>query len=195
MKNTFLLVALFISFASFSQSYEDSVRIYLKNYVQKHEVVKGHNKEHMQFFEVTKAFRVVADFTPSTGTEWLTFKTSGPKNKVFKLYGTLSFKLNNKAFQLNIYQSQELTTNEQYKNYLFLPFTDSTTGNETYSSGRYIDLATTDIKNGKVVLDFNKAYNPYCAYVSGVYNCPIPPKENALAVAIRAGEKTFSASH
>ena len=59
MKNTFLLVALFISFASFSQSYEDSVRIYLKNYVQKHEVVKGHNKEHMQFFEVTKAFPVV----------------------------------------------------------------------------------------------------------------------------------------
>src|SRR5918993_5026108 len=125
MKNTFLLVALCISSASFSQSYEDSIRTYLNNYVQNHEVVKGHDKSHMQFYEANKAYHVEADFKPSSSTEWLTFKTSGAKNKVFKLYGTLSFKLNNRALQLNIYQSQELTTNEQYKNYLFLPFTDS----------------------------------------------------------------------
>jgi len=81
---------------------------------------------------------------------------------------------------------------EEYKNYLFLPFTDATTGVETYESGRYIDLQTGDIKNNQVVIDFNKAYNPYCAYVSGVYNCPIPPRENHLPVAILAGEKRFA---
>jgi len=149
----------------------------------------------MQFYEVNKAYMIVADFKPSPSSEWLTFKTSGTKNKIFKLYGILSFKLNNKQQKLNIYQSQEFMTNEAYKNYLFLPFTDSTTGNETYISGRYLDLRSNDIENNKVVLDFNKAYNPYCAYVSGVYNCPIPPKENALAVAIKAGEKTFTNNH
>ena len=80
---------------------------------------------------------------------------------------------------------------DQYKNHLFLPFTDVTTRVETYESGRYIDLETSEIVNNEVVIDFNKAYNPFCAYVSGVYNCPIPPKENRLSVAIRAGEKTY----
>lgn len=92
---------------------------------------------------------------------------------------------------MNLYQSQGLMGSNEYKNYLFLPFTDATTGVETYESGRYIDLLTTDIVNNTVTIDFNKAYNPYCAYVSDVYNCPIPPKENHLRVAIRAGEKMY----
>ena len=78
-----------------------------------------------------------------------------------------------------------------YKDYLFLPFTDATTGNETYDAGRYIDLKIEDTRTPEVILDFNKAYNPYCAYVSDIYNCPIPPKENRLPVAIRAGEMKF----
>ncbi|HVF96437.1 MAG TPA: hypothetical protein VM871_03910 [Flavisolibacter sp.] len=69
---------LLVSFAGFSQtSYEDSTQAFLKAYVQNHEVVKGHNKEHMQFYTVDKNYRVVADFKPSTSTQWLTFKTSG----------------------------------------------------------------------------------------------------------------------
>ncbi|HVF96436.1 MAG TPA: DUF1684 domain-containing protein [Flavisolibacter sp.] len=114
---------------------------------------------------------------------------------MFRVYGTAFFQLNGKSLQLNLYKSQEEMTNPAYRNYLFLPFTDSTSGNETYQSGRYIDLTTTDIKDNKLMVDFNKAYNPYCAYVSGVYNCPIPPKENALPIAVRAGEKAFSKSH
>ena len=196
MKNFLILTLLLVSFQTFSQTgYEDSMKVYLKNYVQNHEVVKGHDKDHMKFYAVNRTYRVVADFKPAQSTQWLTFKTSGPRNQVFKMYGTASFNLHNKLYKLNVYQSQELMASEQYKNYLFLPFTDSTTGNETYESGRYIDLTTADIKNNKLVLDFNKAYNPYCAYVSGVYNCPIPPRENALAVAIKAGEKTFSSTH
>ncbi|MEI9910512.1 MAG: DUF1684 domain-containing protein [Bacteroidota bacterium] len=80
---------------------------------------------------------------------------------------------------------------EEYREQLFLPFTDLTTGEETYTAGRYIDLTFNDIIGDKVVIDFNKAYNPYCAYISGKYNCPIPPKENNLTVAILAGEKNY----
>ncbi|MEJ0106895.1 MAG: DUF1684 domain-containing protein [Bacteroidota bacterium] len=67
------------------------------------------------------------------------------------------------------------------------PFTDLTTGNESYQTGRYIDFTVKDIKNGELVIDFNKAYNPSCAYVSDKYNCPVPPRENNLTIAIKAG--------
>lgn len=196
MKDFFCLALLLLSFPCFSQTtYEDSVNKFLKAYVANHEVVKGEEKKYLRFYPVDKGYCVTASFQPSPSTEWLTFKTSGTKNKLFKLFGTLSFELKGKVCRLNVYQSQELSTNADYRNYLFLPFTDSTTGNETYRSGRYLDVSTTDIRNGKVVLDFNKAYNPYCTYVSGVYNCPIPPRENALPVPVKAGEKAFGKAH
>lgn len=196
MKNTLFLLPFFLSGICFPQSkYEDSLHVFLTDYVQKHEVVKGDDKKRMRFYPVDKAYRVTASFKPSPSAQWLTFKTSGTKPKVFKLFGSLSFVLNGKSCSLNVYQSQELMTNADYKNYLFLPFTDSTTGNETYTSGRYLDLSATGIRNGSTVLDFNKAYNPYCAYVSGAYNCPVPPKENALPLAVKAGEKTFGKAH
>ncbi len=192
-----ILITAFVVFSveASAQSYTDSMQAYQQDYVAKHEVVKGHDKTHMQFYAADKAFRVEARLTPSKATEWITFKTSGTKDQLFRLYGTVAFSINGKPQRLNLYQSQQTMGITGYENYLFLPFTDSTSGDETYSSGRYIDLKTEDIKEGKLLLDFNKAYNPYCAYVTGVYNCPIPPKENALPVAIHAGEKTFSKAH
>jgi hypothetical protein len=196
MRPIALFLLLMITMVAHGQTgYRDSMATFLRNYVQTHEVIKGHDKEHMSFFEIDPGYRIVADFTASASADWIRFKTSGKEEKVYRVFGTANFHLNGQAIKLNIYQSQNLMASLQYKNYLFLPFTDSTSGNETYSGGRYLDLSTNDIRNGKLVLDFNKAYNPYCAYVSGVYNCPIPPKENALPVAIRAGEKTFNQSH
>lgn len=192
IKNLLLSLTICLCLTAFSQkTYEDSLKDYLKNYVQKHEVVKGTNKEKLQFYPVRKMYRVTGKFTRATTSAWISFKTSGNQNQVYRVYGAVSFQLANKTYKLNLYQSQDLLTNPEYKNYLFLPFTDSTSGNETYHGGRYLDFTTTDIQNNELVLDFNKAYNPYCAYVSGVYNCPIPPKENALAVAIKAGEKNY----
>ena len=72
--------------------------------------------------------------------------------------------------------------------YLFLAFADETSAVETYGAGRYLEVEIG--KSDKTVLDFNLAYNPYCAYVDG-YTCPLPPPENLLTVAIRAGEKDF----
>jgi hypothetical protein len=193
MKSCFLLFLLFVSTTLCAQkSYEDSLQVFLDNYVQTHEVVKGEDRKTLQFYPVSKDFRFVATFKKADNSQWIIFPTSGKITKVFKIYGTLSFVLNGRPLQLKVYQSQDLMLNDEYKNYLFLPFTDSTTGHETYEGGRYLDLSTKDIQNNTVVLDFNKAYNPYCAYVSDKYNCPIPPKENALPVAIRAGEKAYN---
>ena len=78
----------------------------------------------------------------------------------------------------------------EYRDHLFIPFADATTSNETYEGGRYIDLNISDIKDGIIIIDFNKAYNPYCAYDHD-YSCPLPPKENHITIAVRAGEKRF----
>lgn len=192
MKYIFSLLLVFSGYCSIAQSsYQDSINTYIKNYVNTHEVVKGEDRKQMHFFDVNEKYRVLAKFEKTQTDQWFEMPTSGRIKKVFRVYGILSFKINDTLVKLNLYQSQGLMNNDQYKNYLFLPFTDATTGNETYESGRYIDLQTNDIKNGEVVIDFNKAYNPYCAYVNGVYNCPIPPAANHLPVAILAGEKVY----
>jgi len=194
MKKIFLFQLFFLfTVVCFAQSsYNDSIQNYFKNYVDSHQVVKGHDREHLHFFDVDPKYRVVAKIEKTQTAQWFEMPTSGKIKKIFRVYGVLSFAINDTLVRMNLYQSQGLMGNDQYKNYLFLPFTDATTGLETYESGRYIDLETTDIKNNEIVVDFNKAYNPYCAYVSGVYNCPVPPRENHLVVAIRAGEKAYS---
>ena len=87
-----------------------------------------------------------------------------------------------------MYQSFPVSQDPEYIDYLFLPFTDLTSGDGSYGGGRFLD--TTIPKGDTIVLDFNKAYNPYCAYNSA-YSCPIPPKENDLLVRVEAGVKAF----
>ena len=71
--------------------------------------------------------------------------------------------------QHQVYQSKKLMHTDEYKDYLFIPFTDATNAMETYEGGRYIDISISGITNNKVIIDFNKAYNPYCCYTTG-YN-------------------------
>lgn len=104
------------------------------------------------------------------------------------LYGVAHFILNGKARQLEIYQNQELMLQEKYRDYLFLPFTDATNGEETYAGGRYIDLTIPD--GDSIQIDFNKAYNPYCAY-NKKYSCPIVPGVNTLDTKVMAGVRAF----
>jgi uncharacterized protein (DUF1684 family) len=123
-----------------------------------------------------------------------TMTTSAKTLKYFYKYGRLDFMIAGKPCHLYVYQSKDLMTTAEYRNYLFVPFTDATTGTESYGSGRYLEFYEKDIQNNSLKLDFNKAYNPYCAYAAG-YKCPIPPKENNLTIAIKAGEKNFGKSH
>jgi uncharacterized protein (DUF1684 family) len=181
----------FFANARAQSNYQDSLKTYISNYIATHEVVRGEDRSRLQFFEVDPAYRVMALFEKKENGQWFEMQTSGPMKKLYRVYGVVHFVINKTPLQLNIYQAQNLLQSPEYKTYLFLPFTDVTSGKETYHSGRYIDLKMEDIQNNQVVIDFNKAYNPYCAYVSGRYNCPIPPKENNLSIAIKAGEKAF----
>ena len=142
---------------------------------------KGHD-----FFPIEEKYRVVAKFVKTTSAMPFKMKTSANVFQNYDIYGVVHFEIDGKEYKLNIYQSHTLRETEQYKDYLFLPFTDLTNGRETYGGGRYIDLS---IPSGdSVIIDFNKAYNPYCAYSTG-YSCPIPPKENNLNIKIEAGIK------
>jgi len=138
----------------------------------------------ISFFPVSKKYIVEAEFTKIDDGKTLPFPTSAKKVKYYKEYGKLNFKLNRKPYELTIYQSDPPI--EGYENSLFIPFTDNTNGDSSYGGGRYLDLEIADIQNKKVILDFNKAYNPYCAY-SKYYNCPIPPANNYLDTEIKAG--------
>ena len=194
MRIFWVIVSFLFAHISFAQnkSYQDSIEAYLKKYVKEHEVVTGKDKNLMSFFAVDEKYRINCRFERTANSQWFRMESSGQIKRNYRTYGILYFIINDTALTLQIYQSQELMTTAQYRDHLFIPFTDATSGEETYESGRYIDLEINHISKDRFIIDFNKAYNPYCAYVSGKYNCPIPPAENRLAVAIRAGEKAFS---
>src|SRR4030095_5543619 len=171
-------------------SYVDSLQKFQQKYVDSHEVVKNDDKKFLQFFPIDSSLRVLCTFTPSKDAKWFAMRTTGNSSKPFRKFGVLSFKIHDTLCQLSVYQSQSLMMSKEYSTYLFIPFTDNTSGKESYGGGRYLDQHMGDIRNNKIWLDFNKAYNPYCAYAAG-YNCPIPPVENDLQVSVRAGEKAY----
>lgn len=172
-------------------SYKKYITDYQEKYVLNHEVVKKEDRKYFRFFPPVADYKIEAQFKKITDTVGFMMPTSGTGPKKFFRYGTLHFTLNGSSFQLTLFQNEQLMSDSVYKDYLFLPFTDLTSGEESYGGGRYIDLEIKDIKNNKIVIDFNKAYNPYCVYSVG-YNCPIPPRENDLPMAIKAGERDFA---
>jgi uncharacterized protein len=194
VKQIICILCLAPFFCKAQSSYEDSIRNYIQRYVNDHEVVKGEDKKSLQFYSANKAYRVSAAFEKKNNSEWFWMNTSGTMKQQYRVYGVLSFKIADTLLRLNVYQSQSLMATKDNSDYLFVPFTDKTTGFETYGAGRYIDLRIGDINNNSCVLDFNKAYNPYCAYASG-FNCPVPPKENDLNISILAGEKNYLKKH
>ncbi|QCX54014.1 DUF1684 domain-containing protein [Elizabethkingia sp. JS20170427COW] len=141
----------------------------------------------LPFFDTHPRYKVKAKLVPTQNAEVFDIPTSSGKTKKYKEYGTLFFKIDKVPYSLKVYQSHDLIKNPKYKDYLFLPFRDETNGKETYGGGRYLDLKIP--KKKKLIVDFNKAYNPFCAYNALDYNCPIVPLENKLPIAIKAGVK------
>lgn len=142
----------------------------------------------LDFYAIDPQFAVVADFIRTPNEEVFKMKTSSSRLPEYVKYGELHFTLDGKKLKLNLYQNIELVKKKGYEDHLFLPFSDLTCGKESYIGGRYIDMK---IPHGdKMLIDFNTAYNPYCAY-NHKYSCPIVPLENDLAVEIRAGVKKF----
>ncbi|WP_295335701.1 DUF1684 domain-containing protein [Flavobacterium sp.] len=142
----------------------------------------------LEFYPIDEKFIVEAKFVRTPKEKVFKMKTSTTRLPEYKKYGELLFQIDGKSFKLNVYQNIELSKKEGYEDYLFLPFSDLTCGKESYIGGRYIDMRIPKTKT--VTIDFNKAYNPYCAY-NYKYSCPIVPLENDLAIEILAGVKKF----
>lgn len=141
--------------------------------------------EGLAYFEVDSNYRIAGLFTKSIGKKFK-MPTSTDRLPVYRRYGYVDFEIGGIVNRLTVYQNMALKKKKEYKNYLFIPFRDATTGKESYGGGRYLDFQIPAKKN--VQLDFNRIYNPYCVY-SYRYSCPIPPEENTLTVPIKAGEK------
>lgn len=142
----------------------------------------------LDFFPIDEKYIVEATFVRTKKEKPFGMKTTTSRTPLYKKYGELRFSIEGKEFKLNVYQNIELIKKPGYDDYLFLPFSDLTCGKESYIGGRYIDMR---IQKGTLwTIDFNKAYNPYCAY-NYEYSCPIVPLENDLDIEILAGVKKF----
>lgn len=137
------------------------------------------------FFSIDINYRVKAQLVRTNNAKPFEIPTSSGATQTYREYGKIYFKLEDKHQVLTIYQNLRLIQMEEYKNHLFLPFRDETNGKETYGGGKYIDLEIP--KSNTIIVDFNKSYQPYCAYNAYDYSCPIVPEENKLSISIKAG--------
>ena len=141
---------------------------------------------HLNYFEPDLKYKISADLVPIENKKVVVLPTSDGKEKKYLEYAFAEFKLEGKKNNLLIL---EIMDSGPYRGTLFLAFADDTSTKETYGAGRYIDLKKVPGATS-ITLDFNKAYNPYCAY-SDDFSCPFPPKENILPIEIKAGEKSY----
>ena len=143
----------------------------------------------LDYFPVNKQFQVSAELERLPGADTFTMAYKNGQDQQYIRFATLDFQLKGQDCELYAYRNVD-PAKQGGKNPLFIPFYDATNGTQTYGGGRYLDIKTDQIGGDKLKLDFNRAYNPYCAY-NDRYACPIPPKENKLEISIPAGEKDF----
>ena len=198
LKILFSVVVLFLFNISSSraQSYPETITKYQAQYVKdllaepRHPIIPSDTR-FIHFYNADPAYCVMASFTETHGSKPFLVPTHSGKQKPFREYGVLTFSVHDTSLVLHVYQIVNLIDEHGNNDELFIPFNDLTNYDATFAGGRYIDLSKKDIVNGRIQLDFNKCYNPYCAYAEG-FSCPIPPQENYLPIAILAGEKMFS---
>lgn len=191
---------LFLNSTVFAQNYSEEIKDYREKYKQDF-LTDDHSPIHIeedlkyiQFFEPDEMYQVIAAFTKTENAAPFDMATMSGKTKKYIEYGKLTFILKDQSYTLTVFQGLALLEKPELKDYLFVPFTDLTNGGDSYINGRYLDFRIGDIKENKLLVDFNKAYNPYCAFSDG-YNCPKPPEENNLKVGVRAGEKKYAKNH
>ena len=142
----------------------------------------------LDFYPINEKFKVTARFVRTKKEKPFEMKTSTDRKPLYVKYGEAYFTIDGSDFKLNIYRNIELSKKAEYKDYLFLPFSDLTSGNESYIGGKYIDMKVPE--GNTIIIDFNTSYNPYCAY-NHKYSCPNVPLENDLNIEIKAGVKKF----
>lgn len=134
----------------------------------------------LKYFEINPDFKVLAKLDILTTGQKINIAMTGGETEEYEAFANATFELKGQKCALKIFKSEDGS--------LFLPFKDLTTNKETYGSGRYLDLDMSMIKNQQIEIDFNRCYHPYCAY-NHTYTCPVPPAENLVNVAVKAGEK------
>lgn len=140
----------------------------------------------LQYFPIDEKYRVKAALEPIEDKKVVILSTSDGNEQKYLEYAFATFSLEGIENKLLILELMEMGPQ---RGKLFLAFADETSGDETYGAGRYLDVKKVPAATS-VVLDFNLAYNPYCAY-NDSYSCPFPPKENILKIPIKAGEKNY----
>ena len=155
--------------------------IWLSNDFESPFVTSNTPFQRLSYFPPSQDFAITAKFIKNNSTDSVNLITNLGEARTYHIYGTTVFSVDGIDCILQLlYLSSEPA--------LFLPFIDSTSGDLTYGAGRYLEVGFPI--GDEILLDFNKAYNPYCAYVDG-FSCPFPPKSNILKVAIEASEKTY----
>jgi uncharacterized protein len=135
----------------------------------------------LNYFNIDNKFKITARLELLKSKQLFVLQTTGNEKDSLQVYGKIYFEINNTSQSALLFRSV-------VNKLLFFPFRDATSGKETYGGGRYLDIPISNVLGNKVQIDFNQAYQPYCAY-NHEYVCPVPPKENTISVAITAGEK------
>lgn len=141
-----------------------------------------------RWFEPDARFRVTAHVEPAA-RDTVIMPTSAGLEKAYIRHSRVRFAVDGNPAELTLFAPAS-----DPEAYGFLPFTDASSGDATYGGGRYLDMELPAVGQTELLIDFNEAYNPLCAYVPH-YNCPIPPAENALELAIEAGERAYHEDH
>ena len=142
----------------------------------------------LDFYKFDSTYVVTAQLKKTPDAKPFKMKTTTNRRPEYVQFGVVTFTLKGEEYQLNIYQNLGLIEKEGYEDYLFLPFLDDTNGNGSYAGGRYTEARLPE--GDTMVIDFNTAYNPYCAY-NEKYSCPIVPRANYLPLKVEAGVKAF----
>lgn len=200
-KNIIIIALILISLAVYfvmrsnqSESTETYIKEISKERTEKEDFMKTSSSSpfasnrseftELKYYPPNPKYKVKAEVTKITDLEYVNIGESDGSSKRYLKYATLKFNVDNIPMELLVLKP----TGFGQMNVLFTAFADETSSMETYGAGRYLDLS---FKNAStIILDFNKAYNPYCAYNES-FSCPLPPKENILPVRIEAGEKNY----
>lgn len=141
----------------------------------------------LSYFPVSEKYRIITEFHRNSFEQIVKIAITDGSQREYYVFGNAHFHLEGKELDLIVYKPVKSETD-----YLFIPFYDATSADLTYGGGRYVEPVLAE--GGKIEIDFNLAYNPYCAY-NPKYRCPIPPQDNNLNVSILAGEKIPEFAH
>jgi len=197
MKHYTLLAILL--FATVTSSGQDDLNAYREQYkkdflTDPRSPLKEADLQYLHFFpELSKAV-ITAEFQLTPAEQPFEMSTYSGVTRTYRKWGIAYFTWGKFNASLTLYENMANRSNPIYQDYLFLPFNDSTNDETTYGGGRYLNMSKADTEDGEITIDFNKCYNPWCAYSDG-FNCPIPPLDNKLPFPIEAGEKMYKGVH